>query len=599
MLTLANLITPQQYAYWRVQLLTALQGVGVVTQSSPVANYVQGTGTVTPSGPATQAAAVVVLISTSGNVGAGYFEYSTDGGVTFSSPILIPSGASSSSGNYLISSIGVTLTFTNGSYYSASQTTYFIENEQYAFSTFVPNFPVSNWAPQAPSYSLIQADAQALADFSLTQAQIAAGGLTQSWITPPTFGPPPDGWLDLLSQNFYNRARTQGTKTTGIVQLLNSGSATQTITAGQLIIGSAAGQQFTNLTGGSLAGGGGTLNVTIQASNIGASYNNVPTFVAAYPIPGANYITTLISPTLPGVKVSAPINSTPSCIHTGSGPASITFTGTASQAFGVIFLITNSGILGASTYSSSLDGGNTYTAQGVTTATGVSLFGMAVSFPAATYLSGDTYSFSTEWITTYGSDTESSLELATADQNQWAQLSPTSTAGTYSNWAEAASPEVTEVFVNQSATVPGQVNLLIVGQNNGPVSVAGVALVQSYVQARLGIGTSVLTATVIQKTVNVTTPSGAIQIHAGQATAAYANINAALSALQNSIPPGGNAPVYALTQSAVLAAILAVPQVIQVVGNVIYLNGVQADYQLQPSWVPLIVPPLQSSYDLI
>jgi hypothetical protein len=608
-LTLASLITPQSYSFWRVVLLQALQGVGNVVQSAPTTSYIQGTGTVNPSGPATQAASVVVLITTDGNLGSGAFEYSTDGGVTFSSPITIPSGATSSSGAYLIASIGVTLTFTIGTYISPGQTTYFVANEQYAFPTFVPNFPVSNWEPIAPSYGLIQADAQALADMSLTQAQVTAGGFTQSWINPPSFGPPPDGWLDLLSQNIYNRPRTQGTSTTGIVQLSNSGTAAQVISNGELIVATQSGQQFSNITSGTIPAKSGstpgTLLLTVKASSVGSSFNNVPTWIPYTPpasnpnIPGGNYILTIVSPTLPGVSVTNPINSTPTCIHTGSGPASITFTGTATSAFNIIFLVTTSGALGTSTYSYSLDGGNTYTSAGVTTGSGFSYQGMSVSFPAGTYVSGDTYSFSTGWITTFGSDTESSLTLATADQNQWAQLAPSSPARTYSNWALAASPEVTKVFVTQSVTVPGQVNLLLVGQNNGPVSTAGVAAVQQYIQQRLGINDSVLTATVIQQSVAVTAPSNGIQIHSGQATSVYAGVAQALYKLQISIPPGGSAPDFAVTQSAVLAAILSVNGVIQVVNDLIDLNSLNQNYQLQPSWVPLLVPPPTSSYDLL
>ena len=598
-LYLSQLITPEPTAYWRNYILQALQGIGYVTQSAQ-SNQIQGTGTVTPSGPATQASSVVVDITTSGNVGVGFFKYSTDGGVTFSSPVLIPSGATSTAGSYLIATIGVTITFTNGSYYSPNQTNNsFVSGEQYGFSTFVPTFPITNWEPGAPSFSLIQADAQALADFSLTQAQVAAGGLTQSWITPPPWGPPPSGWLDILSQNFYNRFRIQGGYATGIVQLVNSGAGSQTINPGAMLFQSATGQQFTNKSGGTLTGSG-TLNVTIQAANTGASYNNVPTNTAAsitspLPIPGGNYITTIVSPTLPGVAVWNPINSSPACITSGGGVGAITFTGTATSAFSVIFQINMGGALGVSTYSYSLDGGNTYTFEGVTVSTGVVLNGMTVVFPPGTYDLGTLYAFSTGWITNYGSDTQSNLSLATADQNQWTQLAPSSPAGTYSNWAEAASPEVTKVFVQQSATVPGQVDLLLVGQNNSPVSAAAVLAVQSYIVPRLGIDDSVLTSTVIPVTVAVTAGTGGtININTSQAASVYAGVAAALYALQISIPPGGT-----LFQSAVIAAIQGVPGVIDIV-EPIWLNGALVpSVPLAPNEVVVITPPPSTSYTLL
>lgn len=590
-LQLNQLIQPQGVQYWTQQLINALQGIGYVTQSAPTPQ-IQGTGTVSPSGPATQAAGVVVGISTSGNVGTGYFQYSTDNGVTFSGALLIPAGSSGSSGSYLIAAIGVTLTFTNGTYFTPGNTSYFIAGEQYNFSTSVPTFPVTNWEPGSVAWSLIQSDAQALADLSLTQAQVAAGGFTQSWITPPTFGPPPDGYCDLLSQNIYNRQRIQGGSTTGLVVLSNAGS-TQTISVGQLLIASATGQQFTNTTGGSLTGGG-TLTITIQAVQSGAGYNDIPTYDPNNLIPGGNYITNLISPLLPGVSVSNPINSGPTVVHAGTGPTGVTFTGTATSAFNIIFAINSTGSVGTSTYSYSLDSGNTFIFVGVTASTGITLNGMVVGFSAGTYVEGDTYSASTGWITTYGSNTQSSLSLATADQNQWTQLAPSSPSGTYSNWAISASPEVVECFVSASLNVPGGVNLVLVGQNNGPVSLSAVAAVTAYVQARLGINDSVSVASVIPVIASVTATNAGIQIHSAQAASVYAGISAALFKLQSSIPPGNE-----LFLDEVEVAIVQVPGVIQIVPGTLELNGIAANIPLNPNEVVSILAPPSSSYSLL
>ena len=593
MLSLSQLISPAPTEYWQQVLLNALQGVGYVTQSSP-SGQLQGTGSVTVSGPATQASDVVVLIGTTGNVGTGTFTFSLDGGASYSGSLTIPSGASGNSGSYLITALGVTLTFTNGNYYSPNQTGYFVENETYSFGTMVPTFPVTNWEPEAPSWNLIAADAIALADLDLTATQVTAGGLTQSWITPPPSGAPPSGWLDLLSQNFYNRLRGSGQPTQGIEILTNAGAAAQTITPGELTLQSASGQEFTNLTGGTIAGGGGTLAITVQAVNPGAGYNDIPTYDPNNIVPGGNYLNQIVTPSLPGVSAINGINSSPACIATGSGPASINFTGTASSAFGVIFQINSAGAVGTSTYSYSLDGGNTFTFVGVTASTGVTLNGMTVSFPAGSYAAGATYSFSTAWITQYGSDTQVDLSLATADQNQWTQLAPSSPGGTYKNWALAASPEVTDTFVNQSLTVPGQVVLLLVGQNDGPVSLAAIAAVTSYIIPRLGINDSILVQSVIPITVPITAGSGGtIQIRTSQATSVYAGIAAALFKLQESIPPGG-----IVRQSDVVAAIVAVPGVVDVI-EPLWLNGSLSNIPLLPNEVATLIPPPLSSYTLI
>lgn len=590
MIALADLIQPQGVAYWREQLLQSLQGIGYLTQASPTIQ-IEGTGTVTPTGPATQNASVVVEISTEGDVGTAFFELSLDGGASWSDPILVPTGATTTSGSYYIAQLGVTLTFTNGTYKSPKQTGYFVEGETYSFDTSTPTFPISNWEPIAPSWNLILADAIALSDLSLTEAQVTAGGYTQSWITPPPWGAPPDGYCDLLSQNFYNRSRIPGAYTTGIVVLANAGTAARTIVPQGMLFQTAAGQQFTNTTGGSLAGGG-TLAVTVQAVDVGAAYNNVPTYVTPL-FPGGNYLTTIVSPTLPGVTVTNPLNNSPTCLHTGTGPNSIGFTGTPSSEFSVIFRIETAGALGTSTYSSSTDGGNTFVVQGVTAGSGQTINGMTASFPSGTYAEGDTYSFSTGWITGYGSDTQTSLSLATADQNQWTELAPSSPAGTYQNWASEASPEVVECFVSPSPTVPGQVNLVLVGQNNGPVSLAAITAVINYITPRLGIDDSISVASVIPITVAVTAgPGGTISIHTAQAAQVYAAVAAALFKLQETIVPGGT-----LFHSTVLATIAEIPGVISIT-DPLYLNGADQDIPLLTNEVVLITPPRQVDYSL-
>ncbi len=597
MIYLSQLIQPQGVDYWKQALLQSLQGIGFLVQASPDGQIV-GTGTVTPTGPATQAASVVIQITTDGDVGGGDFEYSLDGGATFSPPIPIPSGATTNSGSYFIPQIGVTITFANGTYLSPNQAHYFVADETYSFDTSVPTFPVSNWEPIAPSYNLILADAIALADSSVTQAQVTAGGLTQSWISPPPWGAPPDGYCDILSQNFYNRQRGKGAYTTGIEVLSNSGTAAQTITPQSMLLKSATGQQFTNLTGGTLpaasGGNAGTLAIVVEAIDIGASFNNIPTYIPSALFPGGNYLTTIVSPTLPGVTAKNPLNSSPTCVHTGTGPASINFTGTPTADFAIIFRLTKAGTVGTSTYSSSLDGGNTFTPQGATSGSGQSINGMTVGFPAGTYIDGDTYAFSTGWITDYGADTQTSLSLATADQNQWTELAPSSPEGTYKNWAKAASPEVVDVFVASSPTVPGQVDLLLVGQNNGPVSIAAIAAVTNYIVPRLGINDSISVASVIPITAAVAAGGGGtINIHTSQAVQVYAGVSAALFKLQESIPPGGK-----LFHSAVLAAIQDVPGVIEVV-DPLNINGSTNDLPLLPDEVVSIKPPPSISYTLL
>ncbi len=67
------------------------------------------TGTVTVAGAALDAYDVKVLITTTGTLGTGAFQYSLDGGRTYSAPITIPAGAT-----YVIPNTGHTITFVAG-----------------------------------------------------------------------------------------------------------------------------------------------------------------------------------------------------------------------------------------------------------------------------------------------------------------------------------------------------------------------------------------------------------------------------------------------------------------------------------------------------
>src|ERR1700674_1518279 len=99
-LTYAQLVAPPTLAQVRAQVLSSLQGVGFVVKTGT------GTGQVTASGQGTGTFSVVVKIVTAGELGSGVFQYSTDGGVTYSGNVTIPSGAT-----YSVGATGAVVTF--------------------------------------------------------------------------------------------------------------------------------------------------------------------------------------------------------------------------------------------------------------------------------------------------------------------------------------------------------------------------------------------------------------------------------------------------------------------------------------------------------
>src|ERR1700730_10092681 len=110
-LTLAQLIAPPPLATWRTLLLGAMRGLGVVQPGGPAGgNTQQGTGNISLTGsPAAAYPSVVIKIVTAGKLGTGVFQYSLDGGTTYSGNVTIPSGAA-----YVLGATGVTVTFAAG-----------------------------------------------------------------------------------------------------------------------------------------------------------------------------------------------------------------------------------------------------------------------------------------------------------------------------------------------------------------------------------------------------------------------------------------------------------------------------------------------------
>lgn len=279
-LALVDLVKPPQLADVRAQVLQSLQGVGFVAETGT------GTGSLTATGQGAISASVVVKISTSGELGTGAFQYSLDGGTTYSAAITIPAGAT-----YALAPSGATVTFVPG---PVGAGTSFVAGDTFSFATNVPNFPISSWGAGGAGRTLVEVEAQALTDFGQALPQIAAGMLLDSFLNPRT-PPIPDAWMDLLGVNRYGLTRNPAVATQGNVQIVDSASAGPfTITTGQLTFASSSGVLFTNTAGGTLAKGG-LLVLPVAATTAGASGNV-----------GLNSITSIVGGTLPGVTVSNP-----------------------------------------------------------------------------------------------------------------------------------------------------------------------------------------------------------------------------------------------------------------------------------------------------
>jgi hypothetical protein len=141
------------YSFSDIQNLKATLGVGPLVEAAAHLLAVSGgpvycvpAASATPgscgaivhvgSGPAMTAAGAaydtfqaIVRVVAAGALGSGTFQYSMDGGDTYSSVIVIPSG-----GTYLIPDSNITLTFPAGTY---------VANDTYSFSTTAPMYDSS------------------------------------------------------------------------------------------------------------------------------------------------------------------------------------------------------------------------------------------------------------------------------------------------------------------------------------------------------------------------------------------------------------------------------------------------------------------------
>lgn len=269
--TLAQLVPSPTKEVLRARLLKQLQGVGFTS----LAGY--STGTVTVDGVPAAIYDVRVLIVAAGSLGSATFQYSTDGGVTYSAVNTVPIG-----GSFVIAGTQLVLTFTNGSTITGNA---FNAADVFRVQTRVPTLPVTAWQPGSVPLTLVENDAAVMEDLYATVGAIANSGLLESSA---------GAWLDLLATNVYQLPRTAGVNTVGVATLTDAASAGPfSIADSQLWFAASNGLRYTNVGAYTLPLGG-SLTITLKAERPGANYNV-----------GNNTIATLVT-SLPGVTVSNP-----------------------------------------------------------------------------------------------------------------------------------------------------------------------------------------------------------------------------------------------------------------------------------------------------
>lgn len=282
-LSFAQLISPVPADGWRAILLLALQGLGVVTSGGlGGGSTALGTGSIGLSGtPTGSYPSVIVQIIGTGEQGTATFQYSLNGGATYTGTIAVPA----SPGAVVLGATGVTVTFNSG---PAGAGTSFVAGDTFAFALAVSPLSVTAWQPGSALRTIVEIEAQSLSDLDALIAGIAAGGLTATST---------GAWLDLLASNVYQLTRNQATFAFGVVQLVvATGSGPYTVPIGGMWFADIAGHRFTNTAQITLTAGPQTLGaVPVQAEFAGSAYDV-----------GNGAITIIQAGTLPGVTVSNP-----------------------------------------------------------------------------------------------------------------------------------------------------------------------------------------------------------------------------------------------------------------------------------------------------
>jgi phage-related baseplate assembly protein len=409
-------------------------------------------------------------------------------------------------------------------------------------------FPVTDWEEGGVARTLVEMIATSIAELNKLVALIAASGFV-------AFSN--GDWLTLVAQEVYALSRNQATFTQGVVLLTDSaGAGPFTILPGQLWFGATDGKRFTNTVGAVLPKNG-KVSLTVQAESPGVNYN-VPT----------GSVTTLLTP-LPGVTASNPYQ-LGQVVHVGSGSGTIVPAGTPQVAAQVVVKIVQGGVANQATCSIATDGVTFGAPVSMANSTLLLGTGIGLSF-VGTFVAGDTYSFSTSWITSSGTDQENDDALRSRCEARWPSLGVAPNADVYDLWARTAAPQVTRTRVRPGATIPGQADLYL-ATASGPADAATVAAVNAYIEPRIPLTSTVTVASAGPVGVNV---EATLYVLNGYQDSALAEATDNLASYVNNVDIGDT--IY-------LSDLIAALQTPTGVRNVV-LTSPAADVMLDPTQV--------------
>jgi len=557
--TLSQLLVPRDSDQLLAQLIQALKGVGFVRQTGT------GTGTVQAAGVAQGNFAVLVEITATGEIGTAQYRHSLNGGSSWTLSATVPTAPVGLPGT------GATIVFTPG---PAGAGDSFVALDRFTFYVATPTFGQTAWQQFSWQRRILELESEAGGDVGALIAAIAGGGYLDEAA---------GAWLDLYCDNVYDELRNQAVQAKGICVLTDAGAGEPyAISAGQLWVATADGTlRFVNITAGNLPQSG-TIALEFAAESPGAAFNV-----------GNGAITQLITP-LPGVTIANPSRvGAVSASRAGATTVVALASGSLQGDYRVRVEVTTGGALGAAVFRYSIDGGSKWAASAQTVpANGqyvLGTTGLSLSFGAGAYKTGDLYDFeaTVSWLSQAGVDRETDDALRVRCRKKWASLAIGRTDAGFEFWALEASDQVTRAFARESVTMPGQVELFLAGAGGG-VSAAIVAVVDAYVQPRVPLTTSCVTASAATITVALV---GTVYVRAGLLAQAQGAALAALVEYIAAVPIGGDKVASAgIVSREILAACLARGSATYRVEGVVdvVLTTPAADVALTATQVPVL-----------
>lgn len=445
--------------------------------------------------------------------------------------------------------------------------------------------PTTDWESGSPERAFLEMYTIALLDLVAAAMPKIVGGGYIDYATGP--------WLTLNAKQRYNKDRLAATVARGSILLTNTLPSAQTLQPDTLWFRFPSGNLYRGpiAAGAVTLAGNGAVTIIVESEQVNHSRLTGPDDTApivSYNDP-SNALITMITP-LPGVIATNPAPGYSTPVQRGVGPGTILPSGIGLSSFQphtFTIRIDFDGLANTAVYSYSVDGGPWVSGVGDVSNAGGTNVGWSLSDPFAfvdsSFLSGDTYTFSTPgtWISQAGVDEEIDEALRTRAKASWPSLATqqaipgSPTLSFYDLLARqpippATTSPVTQTLVQEDDTINDQVNIYVAG-NTGALPSSAIIALQAFFDSLNMITDKPLVLSPVP--VVVTLGGLTIYVSAGYYDAAQAAIQ---RGVQNYIAAAGlnaSASDFQIDHAEIVRIVKSTPGVVHMSDTTMTING--------------------------